>query len=198
MPPSFLTDSTVPPLASIEGQEVPEETDHPQAAEPQSKPQRVVRLGPIGSTDYEKNLRTLVARRIGLGKEVALGAVTVDPRAPRASVVVSLNPTQTDIDTVRQLLMRAAYRTAITALFLDERLNAITVNVRLRMGADKFLAVFAGDMQREGAEELPPNPSFDQALSGFSSAWFAPPYVPPGFLNPAAPAPQTPSSQTGQ
>ena len=140
----------------------------------------VVRHAPPGATDYEKTLRDYVTDQARLGREVTLGAVTVDPRHPRATIIVSLTSRRSEPSFVRLAAIKNATRVALAGLSGDPVLNSITINVRLKSG-DRFLPVFAGDAERLAVQSLPTDPSFDQMLAAYSSYWWAPSYAPPGL-----------------
>ncbi len=155
----------------------------------------VVKAVPIGATDYEKSLRAFVASHAQLTRDTVLGAITVDPRHPRASIVVSIAPRRSDLSVIRGIAIRTATRVAVAAFAGDSVLNAITVNMRLKSGGERFVPVFAGDADRNAAESLPENASLEQMMAAYSSYWWAPAYAPPGLPQtvngptPAGPAP---------
>ena len=174
------TSNNMPIASAVQPEEEgsPPEED---SAEPAPSRKAVVKTVPVGATDYEKTLRAFVAGRAQLSRDISLGAVMVDPRHPRASIVVSIAPRRSDLHVTRGIAIRTATRVAVAGFAGDPVLNTITVNVRLKSGGDRFVPVFAGDADRTAAQALPENPSLEQMMAAYSSYWWAPAYAPPGM-----------------
>jgi len=183
------------PLEFSDPPQDPGPSPQDETADPAPSRTTVVKTVPIGATDYEKSLRAFVAGNAQLTRDTVLGAVTVDPRHPRASIVISIAPRRSDLSVTRGIAIRAATRVAAAAFAGDSVLNAITVNVRLKSGGERFVPVFAGDADRNAAQSLPENASLEQMMAAYSSYWWAPAYAPPGLPqtlsgpSPAGPAP---------
>ena len=185
--------AVMPPAASAQ-RNVPVNLDPANAVDPGPEPEVpsektvVVRSAPPGATEYEKTLRSFIAGNARLGR-ATLGSITVDPRHPRATVIVSLNPVRADVSGIRDAALKTASSVAAAALSGDSVLNTITVNVRLKSGQDRYLPIFAGDAERAAVLSLPETPSFEQMHAAFSSYWWEPRYAPQGlppFATPGA------------
>jgi hypothetical protein len=185
-PPAVLPGAAGAPSNVPVIQNPPDESNSGSEPEVPSEKTVVVRNAPPGATEYEKTLRSFIAGNARLGR-ANLGAITVDPRHPRATVIVSLNPVRADVSVIREAALKTASSVAAAALSGDAVLSTITVNVRLKSGQDRYLPIFAGDAERAAIQSLPDSASFEQMHAAFSSYWWEPRYAPPGLPPFAAP-----------
>jgi hypothetical protein len=128
------------------------------------------------SSERESALQSSIARQAGLGPQVQVAAVTVDPREQRATIVLLERPGSevSSPEQTREMVLRDAARAAQAAFVLDTAFNRVSVNARVAVGGRQPEPYFAGDLDRASAQRLREGSPIDQVLSTFTGVWWSP------------------------
>ncbi len=162
------------------------------AKAPTSRPATSAPATPNIYTDRELALRDQVTRQAGLGPETTVAEATIEPREQRASLLLLQTTSATDPSAVREAITRTALAAAHAAFLADQAIQRVTVEVRIASSAGRADPAFSGDVERlafDAAQGSGGGP--DQALSAFTSVWWAP------GLQQAASAPSAGAAPSG-
>lgn len=183
-PASGLPDGSAPmmgsplPIQSAPAAVTPPSTG-PVRQAPKPSPIPSVRVIPpsTGATEAEIAIQSAIAMG-GLGSDVLVGPVTIDPREGTAHIVLILSGLLSS-DAARSRAMQAALRAAQAAFARNGSLQRASMSIRAGSRAGGTDPIFGGDIDRHSAESADPTAGADDSARLFSDPWWAPAYAPP-------------------
>jgi hypothetical protein len=128
------------------------------------------------SSTQENALQDYLQRTTGLfNSSLSLGAVTIDPRQQRVTLLLLRAPS----GATRENLIREAMQAASAVFSLGDWYQRVTTYIRLNSGGGRAEPAFVGDLERTGWQSLSPNATTDEMERLFTNVWWAYSYMPP-------------------